>query len=367
MAVLSLYTFNSLPSLSLLLSSSPPPIALQSLERYHSIDWMSLQKNYLVLINRRFKSQHPPNKSQGSRYSEKEWGVRSSETGQRLKSSLSQVDVKNGENMLEMRNYHTSNKLKDVSSLGANGRKKIEVESSTKNKFCRLLEELDLDEKSFPLLDYLSSFGLKDLHFIQMYDRHMPSLQNKCGFCPGKVGILVGCCVENSLKPTVRYLVEEVGIQKSDLSKVVQLSPQILLLHYSIEDGLLPRINFLRSIGMRNSDILKVLTSLTQVFSLSVEDNLKPKYRYLINELRNEVQSLAKYPTYLSLSLEQRIRPRHRFLVSLKKAPKGPFPLSSFVPSDESFCQQWAGTTVDKYLAFRQRLLLKEFAKKYER
>ena len=109
------------------------------------------------------------------------------------------------------------------------------------------------------------------------------------------------------------------------------------------------------------------MTQFVQVFSLSLEDNLKPKYRYLINELRNEVQSLAKYPTYLSLSLEQRIRPRHRFLVSLKKAPKGPFPLSSFVPSDESFCQQWAGTTVDKYLAFRQRLLLKEFAKTYER
>lgn len=104
-----------------------------------------------------------------------------------------------------------------------------------------------------------------------------------------------------------------------------------------------------------------------QVFSLSLEGNLKPKYIYLINELRNEVQILAKYPMYLSLSLNQRIRPRHRFLVSLKKAPRGPFPLSSFVPSDESFCQQWAGTTVDKYLAFRQDLLLRQIAKKHER
>ncbi|PSS06044.1 Transcription termination factor like [Actinidia chinensis var. chinensis] len=509
MAVLSLYTFTSLPlshfsshlhlhpsrfslsngiiasigrrrrsKASMLFALSPhsnPKIIKSSKSRYDQRnsyeygegfdddddDWFSDDEFAEELSGpdkRRFKSQHPPNKSQGSRYSEKEWAVRSSETGQRLKSSLSQVDVKNGENMLEMRNYHTSNKLKDVSSLGANGRKKIEVESSTKNKFCRLLEELDLDEKSFPLLDYLSSFGLKDSHFIQMYDRHMPSLQINVGSARERLEFLLGVgvkhrdirkilmrqpqileytvennlkshvaflaslgipdsrighiiaatpslfsySVENSLKPTVRYLVEEVGIQKSDLSKVVQLSPQILvqridsswttrlsflmkelgaprdsivkmvrkhpqLLHYSIEDGLLPRINFLRSIGMCNSDILKVLTSLTQVFSLSVEDNLKPKYRYLINELRNEVQSLAKYPTYLSLSLEQRIRPRHRFLVSLKKAPKGPFPLSSFVPSDESFCQQWAGTTVDKYLAFRQRLLLKEFAKKYER
>ena len=108
-------------------------------------------------------------------------------------------------------------------------------------------------------------------------------------------------------------------------------------------------------------------TDFFQVLSLSLEGNLKPKYLYLVNELRNEVQSLTKYPMYLSLSLDQRIRPRHRFLVSLKKAPKGPFPLSSFVPTDECFCQQWAGTSVDKYLAFRQKLLLKEFAKKYEK
>lgn len=101
--------------------------------------------------------------------------------------------------------------------------------------------------------------------------------------------------------------------------------------------------------------------------SLSLEDNLKPKYMYLVNELNNEVHILTKYPMYLSLSLDQRIRPRHRFLVELKKVRKGPFPLSSLVPNDESFCQQWAGTSVDKYLAFRQRLLLKEFANKYDK
>lgn len=353
---------------------------------------------------------------------------------------------------------HTSNKSKEVGSFGAKGGGKLKVDSSTRNRFHHLAEELDLDEKSFPLLDYLSTFGLKDSHFIQMYDRHLPSLQINVGSAQERleflfsVGVkhkdvrkilmrqpqileytmdnklkphvaflaslgipdsrigqiitatpsLFSYSLENSLKPTVRYLLEEVGIKKSDLSKVVQLSPQILvqridsswtsrcsflrkelgaprdsivkmvrkhpqLLHYSIEDGLLPRINFLRSIGMRNPEILKVLTSLTQVFSLSLEGNLKPKYIYLINELRNEVQILAKYPMYLSLSLNQRIRPRHRFLVSLKKAPRGPFPLSSFVPSDESFCQQWAGTTVDKYLAFRQDLLLKQIAKKHER
>jgi len=107
-------------------------------------------------------------------------------------------------------------------------------------------------------------------------------------------------------KPTVRYLVEEVGINGKYTCKVVRLSPQILvqrieiswnarylflskelgasrdsvvihpqLLHYSIDDGFLPMINFLRSIGMRNSDFLKVLTSLTQVNMLTFISILK--------------------------------------------------------------------------------------------
>ncbi|KAK3032475.1 hypothetical protein RJ639_037288 [Escallonia herrerae] len=368
----------------------------------------------------------------------------------------SQFDSQNSKNASEIRySGRFSRRSNRRTSVGSSGRRK-EAEKSTEKRFHCLSDELELDVRWLPLLDYLTTFGLKEPHFIQMYERHMPSLQMNVasakerlafllsvgvkhkdikkillrqpqilqytvennlkphvaflvslGIPDSRVGQIITATpslfsysVENSLKPTVRYLLEEVGIKKNDLSKVVQLSPQILvqcidstwttrlsfltkelgaprdnivkmvtkhpqLLHYSIEEGLLPRINFLRSIGMRNADIVKVSTSLTQVFSLSLEKNLKPKYMYLINELRNEVQSLTKYPMYLSLSLDQRIRPRHKFLVSLKKAPKGPFPLSSLVPTDESFCQQWAGTSLDKYLAFRQRLLLKDFAKNF--
>ncbi|XP_042442560.1 transcription termination factor MTERF9, chloroplastic-like [Zingiber officinale] len=331
-------------------------------------------------------------------------------------------------------------------------------DSFSENRYHKLAEDFGFDEKWFPLIEYLNTFGLKESDFICIYERHMPCLQINLssaqerleflmsvgvkhrdirrilirqpqileytvennlkshvaflvniGVPHSRVGQIITSApslfsysVEHSLKPTVRYLVEEVGIKTTDISKVVQLSPQILvqridstwtlrfnflskelgapkdsivkmvtkhpqLLHYSIEDGILPRINFLRSIGMCNSDILKVLTSLAQVLSLSLEGNLKPKYLYLVNELRNEVKSLTKYPMYLSLSLDQRIRPRHRFLVFLKKAPKGPFPLSSLVPTDECFCQQWAGTSLERYLAFRQGLQMTNFAKKYER
>ncbi|KAJ4975799.1 hypothetical protein NE237_000905 [Protea cynaroides] len=364
---------------------------------------------------------------------------------QGLKVTGSRLNTGNRKNTQVNRNchkaYNASNGMKEIDSMDIDGQGKLKPGRSTQSNYHQLSEELDIDKKCFPLLDYLSTFGLKESHFIQIYERHMSSLQINVisarerlefllsvgvkhrdirkmllrqpqileytvennlkshvsfllglGVPDSRIGQVIAAApslfsysVEHSLKPTVRYLVEEVGIKRADLSKVVQLSPQILvqridnswnarldflsneleaprdcivkmvtkhpqLLHYSIEDGILPRINFLRSIGMRNSEILKVLTSLAQVLSLSLEANLKPKYFYLVNELQNEVKSLTKYPTYLSLSLDQRIRPRHRFLVSLRKAPEGPFPLSSFVPTDESFCHQWAGTSLDKYL-----------------
>lgn len=330
----------------------------------------------------------------------------------------------------------------------------LKNESISRSLFQKLQEEYDFDDKWLPLIDYLCTFGLKESHFTNMYERHMAcfqisqasaeerlefllsvgvkskdmkrmlvrqpqileytlsNLKSHVAFLVGigvpsaRIGQIISAApsffsysVEQSLKPTIRYLIEEVGIEESDVGKVVQLSPQILvqridsawksrflflskelgapkdnivkmvtkhpqLLHYSIEDGILPRINFLRSIGMRDTDVLKVLTSLTQVLSLSLEENLKPKYLYLVNDLKNDVQSLTKYPMYLSLSLDQRIRPRHRFLVSLKKAPKGPFPLSSFVPTDERFCKRWAGTSLEKYHTFRQSMLLKGFSEK---
>ncbi|PIA58161.1 hypothetical protein AQUCO_00500236v1 [Aquilegia coerulea] len=409
-----------------------------------------------------YKKNSKKNTKQGQRLTEKVSNGSLSSIGERVLLKDPHSNVKRDKNTVDKRSfekvYNATNRLQKKSTIVNGSRGKLKVGTSTKGRYPQLSEELELDEKWFPLLDYLSTFGLKESHFIQIYERRMASLQinvasaqerlefllsvgvkhkdirkiimrqpqileytvennlkSHVGFLVdlgvphSRIGHIISAApslfsysVEQSLKPTVRYLVEEVGIKTSDVSKVVQLSPQILvqrldnswstrygflskelgaskdsivkmvrkhpqLLHYSIEDGILPRINFLRSIGMCNSEVLKVLTSLTQVLSLSLEDNLKPKYLYLVNDLKNEVQSLTKYPTYLSLSLDQRIRPRHRFLVSLKKAPKGPFPLSSFVPTDECFCQQWAKTSLDKYLAFRQNLLLKDFAKKYER
>ncbi|KAF6149595.1 hypothetical protein GIB67_011204 [Kingdonia uniflora] len=290
-----------------------------------------------------------------SDYSQDEFIKKSFQSGKETNTKQGRLGVKHGKTTLEKRSLgvHASNKLQEMGSI--DNKRKMKTRKSSEKKFRQLSEELDLDEKWFPLLDYLSTFGFKDSHFIQIYERHMPSLQINMasaqerldyllsigvkhrdirkillrqpqileytvennlkshvaflvdlGIPDSRIGQIITAApsllsysVEQSLKPTVRYLIEEVGIKRNDLSKVVQLSPQILvqridntwstrfgflskelgapresivkmvrkhpqLLHYNIEDGILPRINFLRSIGMRNSDIVKILTSLTQ-------------------------------------------------------------------------------------------------------
>lgn len=232
---------------------------------------------------------------------------------------------------------------------------------STNNRFQRLSEELELDERSFQLLDYLTTFGLKESHFIQMYERHMPSLQINEGSARERVEFLISVgvkqkdirkillrqpqileytvennlkshvafltslgipdsrigqiitatpslfsySVENSLKPTVRYLLEEVGIKKNDLSKVVQLSPQILV--QRIESTWNTRFNFLtKELGAPRDNIVKMVTKHPQLLHYSIEDGLLPRINFLRSiGMRNsdilKVSTSLTQVTFLSL------------------------------------------------------------------
>ncbi|CAK9204278.1 unnamed protein product [Sphagnum troendelagicum] len=237
-----------------------------------------------------------------------------------------------------------------------------------------------------PRIQYLKSLGLPENAFGRVITV-APSL--------------LECSLQRSLKPRVRYLVDTVGVKEADMGLIITRSPQVLtqsiedsleprvefftkkmgvskerlakmvtrhpqLLHYSVQDGIRPRVNYLRSIGMTKADVGKVLSRLTQVLSLSVENCLKPKYDYLVKELKGNVDMVTSFPAYFSLSLEQRIKPRHQFLVAMNRMPSGPFPMKCLAVTDACFCEQWAKSSLEEYYAFRNDLLLSNFAKKFE-
>lgn len=211
----------------------------------------------------------------------------------------------------------------------------LQLKNETKVSFQKLQEELDFDEKWFPLIDYLSTFGLKESHFVSIYERHMPCLQINLASAKERLGFLLAIgvknkdmkriltrqpqileytvnnlkshvsflasigipnsrmgqiitaapslfsySVEHSLKPTIRYLIEEVGVKESDVSKIVQLSPQILV--QRIDNSWTSRFSFLsKELGASKDSVVKMVTKHPQLLHYSIEDGILPRINFL--------------------------------------------------------------------------------------
>lgn len=182
-----------------------------------------------------------------------------------------------------------------------------EARTSTKNRYPRLSEELELDERWIPLLDYLSTFGLKESHFIQMYERHMPSLQINAV----------------SARERLEYLLS-VGVKNRDIKKILLRQPQIL--EYTLDKNLKTHVAFLVSLGIPDSRIGQIISATPSLFSYSVENSLKPTVKYLLEEVGIKKDELRKVVQLSPQILVQRIdttwNTRFTFLTKELGAPR---------------------------------------------
>lgn len=178
---------------------------------------------------------------------------------------------------------------------------------STEKRYQRLSEEIDVDEKWLPLLDYLSTFGFKESHFIQMYERHMPSLQ-------------INVC---SAQERLEYLLN-VGVKQRDVRRILLRQPQIL--EYTVEKNLKSHVAFLMSLGIANSKIGQIIAAAPSLFSYSVEKSLKPTVRYLVEEVGINEKNIGKVVQLSPQILVQRIdiswNTRYIFLSKELGAPR---------------------------------------------
>lgn len=178
---------------------------------------------------------------------------------------------------------------------------------SKEDRYARLSEEIDLDKKSYPLLDYLSTFGLKESHFIQMYERHMPSVQ-------------INVC---SAQERLDYLLS-VGVKHRDVKRILLRQPQIL--QYTVEKNLKAHISFLMGLGIPSSKIGQVIAYAPSLFSYSLENSLKPTVRYLIEEVGIKENDIGKVVQLSPQILVQRIdiswNTRYMFLAKELGAPR---------------------------------------------
>ena len=197
-------------------------------------------------------------------------------------------------------------------------------------------------------------------HVDATYDRMSVTawtLRNQVGTSDlGKVisaypGVLL-LDASDQVLPVASYLMEELGIFEDDLARVLQLFPTLLgmpiskmeevvafmldqgveednlpsmfrsfpsLLTLSIEEDMIPVIEFLQSIGISN--VGRFISRLPPILGYSVERELKPKWEVIQNIYTYTSFELSKFPAFFSYPLERVIKARFEYLRDVKKLP----------------------------------------------
>lgn len=120
------------------------------------------------------------------------------------------------------------------------------------------------------------------------------------------------------IKHVVGYLRFELGLEANDVRRVLYQAPQVLSL---TTDNLQQKVDFLleasepgadRELSSSTRILRKLIVGMPPLLHLSVENNLKPKVKYLQKKLgEGELpKALDRLPTLLAYSLDNRIKPR---------------------------------------------------------
>ncbi|KAF9620244.1 hypothetical protein IFM89_010979 [Coptis chinensis] len=117
---------------------------------------------------------------------------------------------------------------------------------------------------------------------------------------------LLACSVPDQLKPALLYL-KRLGFH--DLGTLAYKDS--ILLVSSVEETLIPKLDYLMSLGFSRGDAVGMVLRCPGLFTFSIENNFKPKFEYLVEEMKGKLEDLREFPQYFAFSLEKRIKPRH--------------------------------------------------------
>ncbi|KAG0500868.1 hypothetical protein HPP92_000940 [Vanilla planifolia] len=173
-------------------------------------------------------------------------------------------------------------------------------------------------------IDFLFSLGFSSV-----------DLRRMCGMCPE----ILTAGGPSAFEPVVAFLLQEAGVQIGDLRHVIHRRPRLLvsdvagrlrptlyflrmlgitetahhayLLSCSVEEKLIPRLEFLQSIGFPSRDARSMARRFPRIFCYGIKENLEPKFKFFSGEMGRELRELKGFPQYFSFSLEKKIRPRH--------------------------------------------------------
>ncbi|KAJ0975342.1 hypothetical protein J5N97_017307 [Dioscorea zingiberensis] len=115
--------------------------------------------------------------------------------------------------------------------------------------------------------------------------------------------------VPNQLQPAL-YFLRRFGFVGSHRIT----SQTALLLVSSVERTLIPKLEFIQSLGFSFKETQKMVLRSPSLLTFSIENNFKPKVDFLVGELGRDLKELKEFPQYFAFSLEGRIKPRQQML-----------------------------------------------------
>ncbi|RDX79046.1 Transcription termination factor MTEF1, chloroplastic, partial [Mucuna pruriens] len=111
--------------------------------------------------------------------------------------------------------------------------------------------------------------------------------------------------VDHCLRPTLHFL-RQVGIH--DLKRPTTRNAHLLNTRV---DKLNAKVEFLQELGFSYEEALRACARLPAIFGYDVDNNLWPKFVFLIKDMERDLEDLKKFPQYFGFSLKDRIVPRH--------------------------------------------------------
>lgn len=118
------------------------------------------------------------------------------------------------------------------------------------------------------------------------------------------------------IKDVVEYL-RSIEVDEEDLPSIFRSFPATLLL--DIEKDMVPVVDFIRGIGVRN--IGRFVTRLPPVLGYSVKKDLQPKWDFLTEVCQFDYFEVARFPAYFSYPLDRVIKLRYEYLRDVKGIP----------------------------------------------
>jgi hypothetical protein len=118
------------------------------------------------------------------------------------------------------------------------------------------------------------------------------------------------------IKDVVEFL-RSIEVDEEALPSIFRSFPATLLL--DIEKDMVPVVDFIRGIGVRN--IGRFVTRLPPVLGYSVEKDLQPKWDFLAEVCQFDYFEVARFPAYFSYPLDRVIKLRYEYLRDCKNIP----------------------------------------------